>query len=468
MPRVKQRETVAGFNGPLSWPPTWPGLNGLCLVLSAVTATLSISANQMAFGLAIATFLVLWLRGHAPVHTGLEWPAALMIGWALLLVAFSTDTTQSIVYTRRWLLLAPLWLMASGARDDRLRGWILGALVAGVTVIVLIGYVQLVREGLGFYHEKSGILYGRLRLAQGYMTAGGLVMETSLVTLAFLTVLRKRRVRLLLAIALVLQLVALVLTLTRSSWLGFAAGAMVILSLRRPRWLPVFVLLLAVSIPLLPPVAKQRLRSTFDLFDAHNNQRLIMWRTGVQMIGDEPVTGFGDVDLREIYAGYHQDTPEGEKVELSGHLHNNLLMFGVLWGVPGLVLCVAFLVLLLRRLWQRWGEVRGRPPNGPEAAARDFDVGESARDPANGRDPASVQDLANAQDPAQACDLAHVQARHQGPARHLAQGWVLAALGVWVGFCVAGLFEWNFGDAEILTLMMLVCGMALAPSRSRA
>lgn len=51
-----------------------------------------------------------------------------------------------------------------------------------------------------------------------------------------------------------------------------------------------------------------------------------------------------------------------------------------------------------------------------------------------------------------------------------ANGWLqgsvsLGALGVFVGFLVAGLFEWNFGDHEIMTLVWATVGLSLASGR---
>jgi hypothetical protein len=44
----------------------------------------------------------------------------------------------------------------------------------------------------------------------------------------------------------------------------------------------------------------------------------------------------------------------------------------------------------------------------------------------------------------------------------------LGALGAYIGFQVVGLFEWNFGDAEIALTMWLLIGLALAVQRMKS
>ena len=49
----------------------------------------------------------------------------------------------------------------------------------------------------------------------------------------------------------------------------------------------------------------------------------------------------------------------------------------------------------------------------------------------------------------------------------LLRGTVLGCIASFTGFQVNGLFEWNFGDAEIAMLLWLSVGLALAADRIR-
>jgi hypothetical protein len=45
------------------------------------------------------------------------------------------------------------------------------------------------------------------------------------------------------------------------------------------------------------------------------------------------------------------------------------------------------------------------------------------------------------------------------------RAWVVGSIGALAGFIVNGLFEWNFGDAEVVTLLYIVIGSNIAFQR---
>jgi len=377
------------------------------LLVCAAAATVSVAVAQSALGLALLLALVRWARGRGrPARTGLEWPAALLAGWALATIPFSGEPLQSLVYARRFYLLAPLWLFATYAATERRRRWVLAALLAGAAAMALYGLARVAQRGaVGLEHRAT--------LAQGYMTGGGLMMLAALVALAHLTAARRARARAMLAGALGIALAALVLTFTRSSWLGFLAGAAGVLGLLRARLLVPLAAAAALGLAVAPASVRERFASSFDPGHANNVQRVIMWKTGLRMLRDHPVTGVGDRDLKRLYRDYHA---ADDGVEIQGHLHNNLVQFGAIWGAPGLALGAWFLLAVAVRLFR----------------ARRAQLAGAERAPP------------------------------------LARGWTLAALGGWVAFNVAGLFEWNFGDAEVLLLAMLVAGVGLGGAGATA
>jgi putative inorganic carbon (HCO3(-)) transporter len=376
------------------------------VILLALSATVSVSTSQSALGLALLGLLVRWIRGVPPARTGLEWCAAALLGWACVSVIFSTDRVQSLVFLRRFYLLSALWIAATVVVTERRRRLVLVALGLGGVGLGLFGVFQLWRHGGAAYLPGSGQLVGRVTLTQGYMTGGGVMMIVGLGLTGFVMAPVSRRTRLLCLGALVVVGLALVLTLTRSAWLGFAAGAGVLVLLTRARWTPLLAVLLAVSILLMPQTIRTRLASSFDPAHRDNAERVAMWKAGWRILWDRPVTGVGDRDLKAIYPRYRGERGR----ETPGHLHNNLLMFAVIWGVPGFLLAVAFLVTAFVLAWRRWRRLRAAGPRAPP----------------------------------------------------LALGWAQAAVAVWIGFNVAGLFEWNFGDAEVVLLLWLVMGLGLA------
>ncbi len=369
------------------------------LLFTLFSMPFSIALSQTGLALSILLGLLLWIKGRPPRRTGLEPFVFAFVGWALLTIVFSQDPGESLRHAKRFLLLPALWLGASWPCDERRHRLGLAAFALGASGVAIYGIIQ--------YLGGPGGLIGRADLTQGYMTAGGIMMLCALTLLSFLERLRRPRNRVLLLGALLLVIVALIFTQTRSAWIGFAAGTFVILILRRPKLTPIFLLLLILAGLAAPASFRDRLLSSFDPGHHHNVQRVIMWRTGWRMMLDNPLTGLGDLDLKEIYRGYHQ----GEEVEVKGHLHSNYAMFGALWGLPGLILVMLMLFAMAWLLFRRRQELRALGERAPPLAA----------------------------------------------------AWNQAALAAWTGFMIAGLFEWNFGDAEIILLFWFLVGAGLAP-----
>ncbi|MBM4119135.1 O-antigen ligase family protein, partial [bacterium] len=286
------------------------------LLLAAFAMPFSIAISQFALAIALLLRLAEWASGRPPVHLGrgLTLLTLAFVGWALIDIGFSQIPSESLRHAKRFLLLPALWLFAEAGRRDALRTRLLAALGAGSAGVAAYGILAYLQGARG--------LAGRAQLTQGYMTAGGLMMLASLLLFAFLLRPGGARRRRWLWPAFALTLVALVFTHTRGAWLGFAAGALLALGLVRPRLAPIFLGLLLVAGALAPAGFRERLLSSFDPRHANNVQRLIMWRTGWELLADHPLTGVGDLDLQAIYRARHA----GAQVEVKGHLHSNPVM----------------------------------------------------------------------------------------------------------------------------------------------
>jgi O-antigen ligase len=195
---------------------------------------------------------------------------------------------------------------------------------------------------------------------------------------------------------------ALAATFTRSAWIGVAVALATMLAVARPRWLPVFAGALALLVVFAPAHYRDRLWSSFDPSHPNNIERRHMWEAGGRMFRDHPVTGVGLMDLHQIYERYKDPAAR----EPAGHLHSDFVQIAATMGIVGLI-AFAFLYGGLFR-----------------AAS------------------AGVRE----------------QVRRGGIAAGLRLG-VSAAL---IGFLMAGFFEWNFGDEELLDLLYPLVGLAWA------
>ena len=260
--------------------------------------------------------------------------------------------------------------------------------------------------GLVFWVLRGASFASRARGPVGhYLTfAGQLAIGTSL-ALAVVLVARERRWRIGAAVAGALSGAALVATFTRSSWLGLLGACAVMLALVQPWALVGLAVFVALLVKFAPGDYGARLLSVFDLSSKWNEQREYMWQAGVRMFRDHPVTGVGLEDLHALYERYRSPAA----TEPAGHLHSVPVQVAATMGTIGLIALAVLLVTLAMTAAHR---VRAR-----------------------------------------------VRAGGLGGAL------ALGATGALVAFAIAGLFEWNLGDEEVLHPLYALIGLAWAARR---
>ncbi|MEN8006699.1 MAG: O-antigen ligase family protein [Candidatus Krumholzibacteriota bacterium] len=382
------------------------------LLIMLAAGYLSIAVSQIALGLALAVLLYRWVGfKEAPPVTGLEKTAALLAVWALVMIPFSTNSSQSLLYYRRFYLFAAIWVTASAATTEKRRLLMFGSMLAGALATSIYGQIHHAQLAGGFLSRRMTVLFNA-------MTSGALLMMAILVAVGFLIVPGiRRRVKVMISVALLPVVLGLVMTMTRSAQLGLLAGLALMLLLARPKVFGAFLGLLLLATVVLALFGENlmsermwsRINPQYVMSGDNTSLRLEMWRGGLEMVKAHPVTGVGDRGLKEISPDYYTS----EDGLYFGHLHNNIVQMAVIWGIPGLILGQAFVFAGLWFLVKKWRGLRRRK-----------------------RDPA----LFAAQ-----------------------SGWVLGAIGAWVSFYIAGFTEWYFGDAESMLIYLAILGCALGP-----
>jgi O-antigen ligase len=148
-----------------------------------------------------------------------------------------------------------------------------------------------------------------------------------------------------------LATVTLLLTFTRSVWLGWIVAAFVVLLVSRARLVFYALPVLILFVTFLPIDLFSRLISTFDVKQESNFDRIRMLEAGAEMIRDFPLLGVGPANVKEVYAIYRkQDAPRARPP----HLHNNIVQLWAERGILGLSAYLLLLALFLREC------VRGR------------------------------------------------------------------------------------------------------------
>jgi len=382
----------------------------LSLVLFMMTAGfISIAISQLCLGTSL--ILLLYRRGFKKIilpRTGLEISATVLAAWALINIAFSSDAHTSMVFYRRFFLFSAIWVVASVITTERRRFLMLIFSLVGALAISLYGEVMLVLE--------TGSLFGhRFDIMSNSMTSGSLLMMALLLGFGFLLAGgQSTRVKVFIGLALTPILLGTVLTLTRSALLGVIAGLGVMILLSHRRWFYVLLGILVIGAiffatvgeSVLPTNVYHRLSLDYLLTGTNTIVRLEMWQGGWEMIKERPFTGVGDRNLTSIGSEFYGDAD----TVYHGHLHSNYVQLAVIWGIPGLLLALYFIVQPIFLLVRRWLQIR----------------------------------------------------RLEFPPKVYC-GWVLGACGVWTGFMLAGLTEWYFGDAETMLIYLAFFGCALGP-----
>lgn len=99
---------------------------------------------------------------------------------------------------------------------------------------------------------------------------------------------------------------ALLMTYSRSCWVGFAIAAVVFVALYDKRLLIPFAILAIAAIPFLPDTILNRILTIGSLEDSSNSYRIYIWESCVSMLRDFFVTGIGigSSSFKNAYPAY--------------------------------------------------------------------------------------------------------------------------------------------------------------------
>jgi O-antigen ligase len=148
-----------------------------------------------------------------------------------------------------------------------------------------------------------------------------------------------------------LATITLLLTFTRSVWIGWTVAIVTLLVATRARLVFYALPLVIVFVTFLPLSLFGRLVSTFDTRQLSNFDRIRMVEAGIEIIRDYPLLGVGPANVKSMYRLYQRpDAPRSRPP----HLHNNVVQ---IWAERGLVALCAYLLLLglfLRECIRGW------------------------------------------------------------------------------------------------------------------
>ncbi len=254
-----------------------------------------------------------------------------------------------------------------------------------------------------YSHGSSNLAHRLTGLMNHYMTFSGWTLVVVLLLAADAAFHPNRRRLLWTVPSVAVCTAALLLSFTRNAWVGLATGAVLMAAVWRPKAFYAYPVVAILLAVLLPRPVLDRFVSIFDLSQPSNYDRLCMTVSGSEMVQDRPLLGVGPGMVKRRYPLYRaEDAPRWQVP----HLHSNVVQIAAERGLLGLAAYLAVLVVFARHTW-------------------------------------------------------HALRRRDGPEFAALAGCLLAIAGI----TVAGLFEYNWADAEVsmITYACLAAPWALAP-----
>jgi len=211
--------------------------------------------------------------------------------------------------------------------------------------------------------------------------------------------------------------VALLLTVTRASWLAFLVSALLMMILGTSR--RVIIIVAACALPLILGslfiLQQKRNVGFFDQKDDSIRWRQTVQREGLQLLLAKPRHLLIGVGMDSIKGYAHRwDMFDHGRLPI-GHMHSNFLQLALERGIPALLVWMVLMFVYGRMLWRTFKRMTKAPP-----------------------------------------------------AHWIDRGIVLGALGGLTGFLTSGVVHYNWGDSEVVMIFYFIMGLSLVLARQTA
>lgn len=367
------------------------------ITLFLVVSFVSISLSQIFLALAFVVLVILLGKKKLKISfPAFFWGMLAYCGLSIVSSVFSVNPEVSLIDSKDLLLflIVPLVYMGLRKASDVQRAN-LALLVSAYISIFYSLYQFIFKAAPG---ERVQGFMGH------YMTLAGVMLLFGAMALSMFIFVRDKT-RFFWGLGFLLSVFTLILTSTRSAWIGMIVAASVVLFFYKPKTLIVIPAATALILLISPREVKNRALSIFSTKSYSNAQRLEYIRAGIQIIKKFPLLGTGPDTVEMEFQNPKYGLSDEAKDNV--HLHNNILQIGAERGLPTLLVWFAFLVWICISLIEL-------VPN---------------------KDP-TLFPLA------------------------------VAAIAVFFAHFAAGLFEYNFADAEIAALFFYMMAVPFAQARN--
>ena len=388
------------------------------LVALVIGLAVSISLSEITLTV-LAVWLLLARRAGllGPLRWPLLGPIAALAFWTVIAALASARPIDSLIQCKHLLTLGALFVIVNALPDPpaarRFATWLLLAVTgASALALVQVTACQDLRSTgsatlIGKFFRKCARARGFYSI---YMTLAGVLAMVLTATLPRLA--RPGRDVRWLGPAWLLNGAVLALTYVRGAWVGLVAGTVTVAAgLGRRGAIAMVALTLLGALMVALPTVRHRAATIVDPSNETARDRMAMMQVGLRLAREHPLTGIGPGQLKYVYP---QLAPPEALRRSTSHVHNSPLQIALERGVIGFGAWLWIFVAFFRR-------AGGLLVRLPAVAMED-------------------------------------------------RALVLGSLAAVATFLVAGLFEYNFGDTEVLliALALMALPFALVPPDATA
>lgn len=270
-------------------------------------------------------------------------------------------------------------------------------LIVNLVMISLISIAELVQYIFKFSELISKMSFSEIRIDYfNYpLTTAEIKMMSMLSVFPLLFIKGKFLIdKKYLVLLLIPVFISMILTQSRNVLLAtFICFIITGITLNR-KFLLSMIAVIVLSCFILPSSYLERVKSIADINHPSNASRLNMWSVGLRMFSDHPFTGIADSHILEIYETYKKPEFQSEGV----HLHNNFIMILATTGIFGFLSYITMFILIFIKQIKFY------------------------RDEKSGTDKMLI----------------------------------LGSILVMISFQISGIFEWSFGDHEVMTVFFFL------------
>jgi len=268
-------------------------------------------------------------------------------------------------------------------------------------------------EQLGIQQWTSGRDWRATGFYNHWTTYAEMLQLIASLAIGLFVALPRKRTRsgALLALAIAGMSIALLLSVTRASWLSLLVSATLItaLSVSRKKLIVIGACALPLILVGLFVLQQKRKVSFFDQSDNSIVWRQKVWHDGFHLLTSNPRHLLVGVGMDSIKAHWRQWGLFDNGRMPMGHMHSDYLQIALERGVPALIVWLILLGMYGRMLWRL--------------------------------------------------------RRRIAPENWIERGIILGALGGLVGFMCSGAVHYNWGDSEVVMIFYLIMGLSLVVER---